>query len=428
MRLGLIHSASLVAVRGQTFLEELIINGVSPRSCQHPMTPKISRKQRQYRLGVRHLLAENQDHSAPEIASALVALHSSDPASVYLSIAARLQNPDLEAVTKSLIADRTLVRHHAMRRTIWVMTPETARQAHASATLKIAASERRSLLMALQSHPKIDDPAAWLEKATKRIRKTLMGKGPLPAREIGRLHPSLALPIQFGSGKYTASLNAHTKVLQLGGFEATFVRTHAVGSWTSGEYAWANTSDWLDDLIAGYKSQHAAPKILHAYLERFGPATLTDIRWWFGWTAKLTKESLAAIEAETVALDDGVEGFIAAGDRQKVDKPPTWVRLLPGLDPTTMGWKERDWYLAADLVPMLFDQFGNAGPTIWSDGEVVGGWAQRPDASIIIKLFRRLTKTQRQRLDEAIAQLEGFLRDVVVRPRFPSPLQKELSK
>ena len=43
-----------------------------------------------------------------------------------------------------------------------------------------------------------------------------------------------------------------------------------------------------------------------------------------------------------------------------------------------MGWKLRDWYLPAAAAD-AFDRNGNAGPTLWVDGRVVGAWAQAPD-------------------------------------------------
>ena len=38
------------------------------------------------------------------------------------------------------------------------------------------------------------------------------------------------------------------------------------------------------------------------------------------------------------------------------------LALLPGLDVTTMGWFDRDWYLG-EHAKQVFDRTGNAGPT-----------------------------------------------------------------
>ena len=147
---------------------------------------------------------------------------------------------------------------------------------------------------------------------------------------------------------------------------------------------------------------------------------------WFGWTAKLAKESLAALDAEEVKLQSEGTGWILPSDSEPVDAPEPWVRLLPGLDATTMGWKQRDWYLDPDAAPLLFDQFGNAGPTIWADGRIVGGWIQRPDTSIAFQLTDKLSKKHKQLLDDAIDQIKVFTKEIVVRPRFPARLQKQL--
>lgn len=55
-------------------------------------------------------------------------------------------------------------------------------------------------------------------------------------------------------------------------------------------------------------------------------------------------------------------------------------RDVPGLDITTMGWSDRDFYLGAHRA-QVFDTNGNAGPTAWWNGRVVGGWYQDPTAA-----------------------------------------------
>ena len=68
-----------------------------------------------------------------------------------------------------------------------------------------------------------------------------------------------------------------------------------------------------------------------------------------------------------------------------------WVALLPGLDPTTMGWKQRAWYLPESAAE-AFDSSGNAGPTIWLDGRVVGAWAQSPDGRVHLHYFEKVAR------------------------------------
>ena len=110
----------------------------------------------------------------------------------------------------------------------------------------------------------------------------------------------------------------------------------------------------------------ACAVLLRRWLWSFGPATTTDVRWWTGWTARLAASTLEAIGTVEVALDDGT-GWVLDDDLEPAPACEPWVALLPSLDATVMGWKEREFYLGPH-APDLFDRNGNAGPTVWTDG------------------------------------------------------------
>lgn len=388
---------------------------------------RITTAERQRRLADRHRLtpAGRLDDPA-RLAADLVALHSSDPATVHLSCLVRMVDPSIAAVESALYGDRSLVRHHAMRRTIWVMTPDTARLAHAATTAKVARNERKRNLQALEASAVSADPGAWFDAGVAEIRALLAAEGPLGTREIGQRLPHLAVPLEYGSAKHHATLNAHTKMLQASGFEAEFLRVEPTGSWTSAEYLWTITEDWLGHGLSGLDTREAAAGLVERYLARFGPATETDLKWWLGETVTLVRNALADIDAVEVDLDGDGTGWVVAGDVDDTDDPGPWVRLLPGLDSTPMGWKERDWYLETDHVVRLFDRFGNVGPTIWADGRIVGGWTQRPDGRIVHELLSDIGDEHHDLLAVAVTHLESTLDGLQIRPRFPSKNQKEL--
>jgi hypothetical protein len=102
-----------------------------------------------------------------------------------------------------------------------------------------------------------------------------------------------------------------------------------------------------------------------------------------------------------------------------------WVALLPALDPTPMGWVGRDWYLGPHAAS-LFDRSGNIGPTIWSDGRIVGGWAQRPDGEIVYRLLEDIGSDKAGQVRAAADRLADWVGPVRVRPRFRTPLEQEL--
>jgi hypothetical protein len=98
---------------------------------------------------------------------------------------------------------------------------------------------------------------------------------------------------------------------------------------------------------------------------------------------------------------------------------------LPSLDLTVMGWKERQWYLG-DHGPRLFDRNGNAGPTVWCDGRVVGGWAQRPTGEVVLEVFDDVGRDARDAIGREAAALGEWLGDTVIRSRFATPTEKAL--
>jgi hypothetical protein len=90
-----------------------------------------------------------------------------------------------------------------------------------------------------------------------------------------------------------------------------------------------------------------------------------------------------------------------------------------------MGWKERDWYLNGHQE-QLFDTNGNAGPTAWANGRIVGGWGQTPDGNVVYELLEPVAHGIRDSIDAEAKRLTIWLDGAVLRPRFPTPLEKRL--
>jgi len=168
--------------------------------------------------------------------------------------------------------------------------------------------------------------------------------------------------------------------------------------------------------------------VIRRYLGAFGPATTADLQWWAGWTATAVRSALRELEAVEVTLDGGLSAWVLPDDLSADEASAPWVALLPGLDPTAMGWKDRSWCFGefGGFGGPLFDRNGNAGPTVWVDGEVVGGWAQRRSGEIVISLLRPVKRSAQRALDLRAAELQAAIGDQRVVPRFPSPLHRDL--
>jgi hypothetical protein len=118
-------------------------------------------------------------------------------------------------------------------------------------------------------------------------------------------------------------------------------------------------------------------------------------------------------------------GFLLPDDDKEEADVGEWVAFLPGLDPTVMGWKERGWYLG-DYEKELFDTNGNAGPTVWWNGKVVGGWGQRSEGEVVFELLEAAPARVVAQIETEARRLTDWLGGVVVKPRFPTALERRL--
>src|SRR5262245_38186161 len=110
---------------------------------------RLDVEERRARLGICHHLAGNPATGPVEAARDLVALHATDPATVHLSAAARMREPDVAAVEGALYEDRALIRMLGMRRTMFVVPDELAAAIQACCTDAIAVRERTRLVTRL---------------------------------------------------------------------------------------------------------------------------------------------------------------------------------------------------------------------------------------------------------------------------------------
>jgi hypothetical protein len=385
----------------------------------------VTDTERRARLGRRHHLAS----AAPTVVAAaggVVGLHGSDPATPFLSARARVSGFQVEDLEASLYRDRALVRVLAMRRTLFLVPAELFTTVDEACTRSLGAPERRRVIRLLETQGVTEDGAAWLDDVCARTLAALERLGEATAGELSKQVPELTEKLTFGEGKrWGGQVGMSTRVLFLLAAEGAVVRGRPRGSWISSQYRWASVDRWLGGALERPSTADACAALLRRWLHAFGPGTREDIRWWTGWTDRRTATALDDVQATPVELEDGSEAFVLADDARPVRAPRPWVALLPALDATTMGWKGRDWYLG-DLAGDLFDRNGNAGPTVWADGRVVGGWGQRSDGRVETRLLRKVDRSTGARIDAERAALEDWFGDVRITPRFRTPLEQAL--
>jgi Winged helix DNA-binding domain len=188
---------------------------------------------------------------------------------------------------------------------------------------------------------------------------------------------------------------------------------------------WSRTSRWLGEEPVVPPEQEARAELVRRWLYAFGPATITDLKWWLGSTLAAVRTAVTAVGAVEVDLH-GRPGVALPGDLDPVEAVEPYAALLPGLDPTTMGWYERDWYLGPYRTE-VFDANGNAGPTAWWDGRIVGGWTQTASGEVVVQLLEDPGAEGKTALEQEAARLGEWLGGIRVTPRFASPLSRRSS-
>ena len=397
------------------------------------MTLKVSVAERRGRL------VERQLPGAPvatvsQVAGSLVALHATDPVTVYLSARARSRCA-VEDVEAALYQERAVVRMLGMRRTVFVVPAGLADVVQAACTDDVARRMRRQLEKDLAGGGVGGgDAGAWLRSVEDGVLRALAARGGgASGAQLAADEPRLRTQLVYAPDKaYGGPANITSRVLVLIAAEGRTIRGHRRGGWTSGQFEWFLPQAWLRGgesagagLGAGLDAGLARTELARRWLTTFGPGLVADLQWWAGWTGAQTKAALAALPVAEVDLD-GQAGVALADDLDFPADAPEVAALLPALDPAPMGWQARAWYLGPHTPP-LFDRTGNVGPTVWWAGRVVGGWAQRASGEVVYRLLEDIGADGEAAVAAQAAALESWLGPARVTPRFRTPLERELS-
>ncbi|MFF3570338.1 winged helix DNA-binding domain-containing protein [Nocardia jiangxiensis] len=387
----------------------------------------IDAAQRRARLAVRHrLTAAARVDDAAAITRSLVVLHATDPATVFLSIAARSLELEPAQIEKALYTDRTLLRMLAMRRTMFVAPIDLVPALQASCADAQAVKQRRTYARHLEQV--VDgDIDAWLAEVEEQTHRELLARGSATGAQLGAAVPRLRTQVDTAPGKpYSKPTAITTWVLLILGCEGRIVRGRPNGSWGSTQYVWEPIESWLPAGVPAQSADSARAELVRRWLHAFGPAPVADLKWWTGWTLGEVRKTLAQLDIVEVDLDGGT-GVLLAEDLDPVPEPEPGPALLPALDPTPMGWQEREWFLGPHRTA-LFDGNGNVGPTVWWGGRVVGGWAQRSSGEIVWRALEDIGREATERVAAEAARIEAWYGDVRAIPRFRTPLERELTE
>ncbi|ABL82954.1 MULTISPECIES: winged helix DNA-binding domain-containing protein [unclassified Nocardioides] len=390
---------------------------------------EIRDTERRSRLARRHALAPGHRAAGPEAATyAMTVLHATEAPTVYLSLWARADGLTVADVDRALYADRTLVKQLAMRRTLFVFPRDLLPAAWGSASARVARAHRARLAKDVEAAGLAADGEAWVAAAEAATLTRLADGSELSAAQLREELPELEGRLHMSPGKsYGGHVPIAPRLFTQLGVEGSIVRGRNAGHWRTARPQWTLTSTWLGEVPEPAKEREGYAELVGRWLRTFGPGTEADLVWWLGATKGAVRAALADVAAVEVALEGGGAGWLLPDDPLAVDPEPDiepWAALLPVLDPTVMGWKERSFFLGPH-APALFDANGNAGTTVWWDGRVVGCWVQDPDGLVLLNLLEDVGSDGAAALEVEAARLTAWLGGDRVSTVYPSAAMKQ---
>jgi hypothetical protein len=387
-----------------------------------------------------HLLPDSRGDDVVQVARDIVALHATAATGLYFSLRARVDGFRREMLEEALYERRSLVKLLCMRVTLHVVASDEAAffyRAFPSDFFErpMPVEFRGGGLLARAGLCDEEEADALMADLHRRVLAVVSEEGPSTTQQIGRKVPEFAAKIHHDAGKaYAGEFSIGSRLV--GGMCARglLVRARPRGTWRSSLYEYAVLSDWLPDIdLKSVTQGEARAWLARRYLAAFGPVTRDDVQWWIGLTKGETQEALNAIAPEVAEvaieeLDDAHLMLVNDAERLRDFAPPStpYVFLLPSLDPYIMGYSDRRRFLASEHRKKVFDRAGNAVPSVWVDGRVVGVWGQRRDGQVFYELFEPVGDVEQTLLAQEVCRLEDFLEGETLPPGIRTPFTRSL--
>lgn len=219
------------------------------------------------------------------------------------------------------------------------------------------------------------------------------------------------------------------------------IRTSAKG-WKGNDFSYALFKKWVPDIsLKPDNPETARTETIRKYLRAYGPASMEDIAWWTGLPIVQCQRSVAHLRREAVRFhvetyrDDmiGLKETVDVLKKRMVVEEE--IQLLPPWDPYTLGWRCRKRLADKEIMPFVYDSFGNAASVIVDMGRIIGLWQFRDNEINMLEyhIFQRYNdrkKVALQKIDDwsrAIARLTGASTVNVIERKIPEPLAQRPS-
>lgn len=336
----------------------------------------------------RQMLLARAPGPASDVIGRLVGLQAQAAMGPFVGLWTRLEGFRREELA-SAIQDRSILKATMMRATLHLFT--------ATDYLRFRSTLQPVLSTALKGIQKGRAEALDVPELLKAAR-VFLGEAPRSFAEITRMATDLMPGADPGAMRYTIRT------------QIPLVQVPVAAGWSyPGNPKYTPAEAWLGEPVPSH--EHFKELILR-YLAAFGPASVTDIQAWSGFTG--LKEAINAMRP-------GLNVYRDENRRELFDHPdltiedpdrPAPERFLPEFDNLLLSYSKRtrviaDEHRSAVYVPVL-----RVRPTILVDGFVAGTWRtekSKGTTSLVIEPFGTLSRPSRVHLVEEAEHLVKFI-------------------
>ena len=353
-----------------------------------------------WRMRRHHLLERASRDQMLDVVARIGGLHAQVMSSAELTLHARVEGLEREAVAEALWQQRSLVKLWAMRGTLHLLP----------------ATELDTWLGAFGTYDHYLKPVwlrnfeitreqleALIDAIGEALDGHLLTRGELGAA-VARIagSPELAEKVQGSWGPYLkpASFRGRLCFGPNDGQRVRFTRPDA----------------WLGRPVETAASEEALREVARRHLGAFGPAAREDLARWWGVQPAAGGRMLRALGEEIVEVDvEGTPGWMLRehAEEAAAAEPARVARLLPGFDMWTIG-AARD--AAALLDPAekkrVYRDQGWISPVLLVDGRMDGVWKhERKGKRLVVAIepFGKLPKWARAEAEADAERLAGFM-------------------
>jgi hypothetical protein len=350
-----------------------------------------------------HLVRRAAPRDLIDVVGQICGLHAQLTSSAELSLWARIDGLERDAVHDALWEQRTLVKLWATRGTLHLLP--TAELGVWLAALEIHTNR------GMTGHPDID---VLTDAVGRALEDRVLTREEL-ALEVERITGSQSLGeyVRFSWGSYLKPASFRGR-LCFAASDDSRVRLTSPATWVPGRFEKPDPT-------------HALREVTRRFLAAYAPATAEDLALWWGVGPAGGRRMLAALGDEAVEVDvEDHRAWLLARDVPTMARARARdiARLLPAFDPWVVGASRS---AAALLDPRhksrVFRPQGWISPVVLVNGRMVGVWRHARKSrrlQVEIEPFGRLPAWARRQLEAEAERLAEFL-DGELELRWASP-------